>query len=60
MHIECSVCGAFFDEDKNSLCPRCQNPVDESIACGGCCGGCGGCGRCPKRQSYEHTKAEPK
>ena len=24
MHIECPTCGAFFDEDENIHCPRCQ------------------------------------
>ncbi|NLI60129.1 MAG: hypothetical protein GX375_01705 [Clostridiales bacterium] len=40
MHIECPTCGAFFDEDENIHCPRCQTPADQPSACGGCRGGC--------------------
>ena len=47
MHIECPVCGAFFDEDTNTCCPRCLTPADLFSGCGGC----GGCGRCGKQSN---------
>lgn len=57
MHIECPNCGAFFDEDINTHCPRCQTPADLALEPDryGCCGanknGCCSSGCCHSQKA---------